>query len=65
MKYVLLFLFSFLISGDLLAQLPATFDLRNYNGDNFVTSVKNQQGGTCWTHGTFAAMEKPSLMIFL
>jgi len=38
--------------------LPSAIDLRNYNGKNYVTPVKNQSPfGSCWSFGIAAAAE--------
>lgn len=39
--------------------LPTTFDLRSLEA---VTPVKQQLGGTCWAHGTMAAIESHLLL---
>lgn len=38
--------------------LPSTYDLRNVNGTNYVTSIKSQLPyGTCWAFSVLGAME--------
>ncbi|MEN6458014.1 MAG: lectin like domain-containing protein [Thermoguttaceae bacterium] len=45
------------------SSFPASYDLRNVSGSNYVTSVKSQGSwGTCWAFATYASVESSILV---
>jgi hypothetical protein len=43
--------------------LPSSLDWRNYNGDNYITPVRDQGNcGSCWAFSTTAALESYALL---
>jgi C1A family cysteine protease len=50
-------------SASIVAALPGSFTWRNYNGQNFVTPVRNQSScGSCWAFATTANLESVTLI---
>jgi len=62
MKTISLLTILILIAKFSFAQLPSSFDLRNVEGNNYVTSMKNSLGGTSWAFSSLASMESNLLM---
>jgi C1A family cysteine protease len=59
--FSLLFSYQILFSNSF-NSLPDVFDLRDVEGKNYVTTIKGQLEGTCWTFGTMAAIESNLMM---
>ncbi len=59
---VLLLITTYFTPSTSFANPPSSFDLRNVDGVNYVTAVRDQQGGTCWTFGTMASIESNLLI---
>ena len=45
------------VSGSVSEKLPSKVDLRNYNGKNYVTPVKRQKFGDCWSFSLAGSAE--------